>query len=152
MIQSDKFDSLNMNVKKIVNIAFEFIIKRLLEIFGFGILIIGVFLLIALASYSPEDPNFIFPENTEIKNFLGFQGSYIADLFLQSIGFISYLIPLTFIFTGINIFRYKSFFLIIENIFYIILYSFFGSLFLTFFYEMHLNFLLMEMEDLLEII
>ena len=109
MIQSDKFDSLNMNIKKIANIALEFIVKRLIEIFGFGVLLIGVFLLISLASYSPEDPNFIFPENTEIKNLLGFQGSYIADLFLQSIGFVSYLIPLTFIFTGINIFRSKNF-------------------------------------------
>jgi S-DNA-T family DNA segregation ATPase FtsK/SpoIIIE len=135
MIQSDKFDSLKMNIKNIANIAFEFIIKRLIEIFGFGILLIGVFLLISLASYSPEDPNFIFPDNTEIKNLLGFQGSFISDLFLQSIGFISYLVPLTFIFTGINIFKSKSFFLIIENIFFIILYSSFGSLFLSFFYQ-----------------
>ena len=135
MIQSDKFDSLKMNIKNIANIAFEFIIKRLIEIFGFGIFLIGVFLLISLASYSPEDPNFIFPDNTEIKNLLGFQGSFISDLFLQSIGFISYLVPLTFIFTGINIFKSKSFFLIIENIFFIILYSSFGSLFLSFFYQ-----------------
>ncbi len=143
MIQSDKFDSSNMNIKKVVNIAFEFIIKRLIEIFGIGILLIGVFLLIALASYAPEDPNFIFPENTEIKNLLGLQGSYISDLFLQSLGFISYLIPLTLIFTGINIFMSKSFFLIIESIFFIILYSLFGSLFLSYFYEnaftLHIN-------------
>ena len=32
MIQSDKFDSLEMNIKKIANIAFEFTIKRLIEI------------------------------------------------------------------------------------------------------------------------
>ena len=135
MIQSDKFDSLKMNIKNIANIAFEFTIKRLIEIFGLSILLIGVFLLVALTSYSPEDPNFIFPDNTEIKNLLGFQGSFISDLFLQSIGFISYLIPLTLIFTGINIFKSKSFFLIIENIFFIIIYSFFGSLFLSFFYQ-----------------
>ena len=46
-----------------------------------------------------------FPENTEIKKLLGFQGSYISDLFFQSIGLISYLIPLTLIFTGINILK-----------------------------------------------
>ena len=135
MIQSDKFDSLKMNMKNIANIAFEFTIRRLAEIFGFGVLLIGIFLLISLTTYSPEDPNFIFPDNIEIKNLLGFQGSFISDLFLQSIGFISYLVPLTLIFTGINIFKSKSFFLIIENIFFIILYSSFGSLFLSFFYQ-----------------
>ena len=135
MIQSDKFDSLNMNIKKIVNITLLFIAKRLTEIFGFLILSAGIFLFVSLISYSPEDPNFIFPENTEIKNLLGFRGSYISDIFFQSIGLISYLVSLTLIFTGINIIIRKDFFLIIENIFYSILYSIFGSLFLNHFYN-----------------
>ena len=135
MIQSDKFDSLNMNIKKIVNITLLFIAKRLTEIFGFLILSAGIFLFVSLVSYSPEDPNFIFPENTEIKNLLGFRGSYISDIFFQSIGLISYLVSLTLIFTGINIIIRKDFFLIIENIFYSILYSIFGSLFLNHFYN-----------------
>ena len=66
MIQSDKFDSLNMNIKKIVNITLLFIAKRLTEIFGFLILSAGIFLFVSLVSYSPEDPNFIFPDNTKI--------------------------------------------------------------------------------------
>ncbi len=135
MIQSDKFDSLNMNIKKIVNITLLFIAKRLTEIFGFLILSAGIFLFVSLVSYSPEDPNFIFPENTEIKNLLGFRGSYISDIFFQSIGLISYLVSLTLIFTGINIIIRKDFFLIIENIFYSILYSIFGSLFFNHFYN-----------------
>ena len=135
MIQSDKFDSLNMNIKKIVNITLLFIAKRLTEIFGFLILSAGIFLFVSLVSYSPEDPNFIFPENTEIRNLLGFRGSYISDIFFQSIGLISYLVSLTLIFTGINIIIRKDFFLIIENIFYSILYSIFGSIFLNHFYN-----------------
>ena len=135
MIQSDKFDSLNMNIKKIVNITLLFIAKRLTEIFGFLILSAGIFLFVSLISYSPEDPNFIFPENTEIKNLLGFRGSYISDIFFQSIGLISYFVSLTLIFTGINIIIRKDFFLIIENIFYSILYSIFGSLFFNHFYN-----------------
>ncbi len=124
-----------MNIKKIVNIILLFIAKRLTEIFGFLIFSAGIILLISLISYSPEDPNFIFPENTEIKNLLGFRGSYISDIFFQSIGLISYLISLTLIFTGINIILKKDFFLIIENVFYSILYSIFGSLFLNHFYN-----------------
>ena len=44
------------------------------------------------------------------------------------------MISLTYIFSGINIFRYKDFFLIIENTFIAILYSIIGSLFLSYFY------------------
>ena len=83
MIQSDIFDSVNMNIKKITNSAFVFIAKRLSEIFGVLISISGLLLFISLISYSPEDPNFIFPENMEIKNWLGFRGSYISDLFFN---------------------------------------------------------------------
>ena len=89
----------------------------------------------SLISYSPNDPNFIFPENTEINNFIGFKGSYTSDLLFQSVGQISYLIPITFIFTGISIIKSKEFFLIFENTFYIIIYCLFGSLFFTYFYE-----------------
>ena len=124
-----------MNIKKIANTTLLFIIDRLIEILALGILIFGILLLLALIFYSPNDPNFIFPDNTKIENLLGFQGSYISDLFFQSIGLISYLVSLTLIFTGINIFKNKDLFLIIENIFFSILYTIFGSLFLTFFYK-----------------
>ena len=86
-----------MNIKKIANTTLQFIIHRLIEIIGASIILIGILLLLALISYSPDDPNFIFPKNAKIQNILGFQGSYISDLFFQSIGIISYLISLTFI-------------------------------------------------------
>jgi len=134
MIQSDKFDSLFMHIKKVFITAYDFIIKRLIEIFGLIIVAFSILLLLALVSYSPNDPNFIFPQNTEISNFLGFKGSFTADLFLQSIGLISYLIPITLIFTGMHIFRFKDLFLLIENFFYLILYSIISSLFFGYFY------------------
>ena len=92
-----------MDIKKTANLLLNFAIKRLAEIFGIFVFVAGSLLLIALISYSPEDPNFIFPENTNIKNLLGFQGSFISDLFFQSVGLVSYLISLTFILTGINL-------------------------------------------------
>ncbi len=124
-----------MDIKKLGNSVLIFSINRLIEIIGILVICLGLFLLAALVSYSPEDPNFIFPENTKIKNILGFQGSYISDLFIQSLGLISFLIPITFIFTGINIFKSKEYFLLIENIFFIILYASIGSLFLSFYYK-----------------
>ena len=135
MIQSVKFDSLNMDIKKLANTTKTFIVKRLLEITGISVSFFGLLLLIALISYSPSDPNFIFSENTDIKNLLGFRGSYVSDLFFQSIGLISYLVPITFVFTGITIFRIKKFFFIIENTFHIILYSLIGSLFFGYFHS-----------------
>jgi S-DNA-T family DNA segregation ATPase FtsK/SpoIIIE len=124
-----------MNIKKTANLLINFTIKRLAEIFGIIISIAGIMLLIALITYSPEDPNFVFPNNTVIDNLLGFKGSFISDLFFQSIGLIAYLVSFTFIITGINITRTKEFFLIIENTFFIILYSIFGTLFFTYFYS-----------------
>jgi len=132
-----------MNIKKIAYSLLNFVIKRLAEIFGIIIFAAGMSLLISLISYSPEDPNFIFPDNTKINNILGFHGAFISDLFLQSIGLISYLISFTLIITGINIFRSKEFFLIINNIFFSIIYIIFGSLFLNHFYGngylLHIN-------------
>ena len=123
-----------MNINKFINNFLIFVAKRLIEIFGAITSIFGILLLLALISYSPEDPNFIFPENTKIKNLLGFQGSYVSDIFLQSIGLISFLIPFTYIFTGIKIFKSKEIFVFLENTFYIILYLIIGTLFFNSFY------------------
>ena len=120
-----------MNIKKTANLLLNFAIKRLAEIFGIIIFVSGTMLLVALLTYSPDDPNFIFPDNTEIKNLLGFRGSFVSDLFFQSVGLIAYLVSFTFIVTGVNIFKIKEFFLIIENTFYASLYCLFGTLFLS---------------------
>ena len=124
-----------MDIKKTANLLLNFSIKRLAEFFGIIIFIIGGLLLIALFSYSPDDPNFIFPNNSEIKNILGFKGSFVSDLFLQSIGLISYLISLTLLITGVTIIKIKEFFIIIENIFFAIIYTLLGTLFFTYFYS-----------------
>ncbi len=123
-----------MDIKKTASFFVNFASKRLAEIFGIIVTILGILLLISLLSYSPEDPNFIFPENTKINNILGFRGSFVSDLFFQSIGLVSYLISITFIITGINIFKIKQFFLIIENLFFTVIYSLLASLFLAHFY------------------
>jgi len=124
-----------MNIKKTANLLFNFAIKRLAELFGILIFLVGTMLLVALTTYSPSDPNFIFPENTKIENLMGFHGSFISDLLFQSVGLISFLIPFTFMITGINILRTKDFFLFIENNFFTILYLIFGSLFFSYFYS-----------------
>ena len=124
-----------MDIKSLSKKTLDFTIKRLVEIMGIFLIIASVLLFLALFSYSPEDPNFIFTENTSIKNLLGFKGSYISDLFFQSVGLISFLISFTIFFTGINLIKNKKFLIIIENIFFSIIYSILGSFFLTTFYS-----------------
>ena len=124
-----------MKLKKLANNAIDFSINRVIEIIGVTILLAGVLLLASLVTFSPDDPNFIFPDNVEIKNILGFRGSFTADIFFQTFGTISLLIPFTLIFSTINIILNKKIFSVIESIFYTILYSLFGSLFFTFFYS-----------------
>ena len=118
-----------------INKIGSFCIKRLAELIGLILITISITLLVSLLSYSPEDPNFLFPENAIVKNLMGPKGSYISDIFFQSFGLISILIPITYFFTGVNILINKTFLIIIENTFFIIVYTFFGCLFFTVFYE-----------------
>jgi S-DNA-T family DNA segregation ATPase FtsK/SpoIIIE len=124
-----------MNIKKTASLLLNFTIKRLAEIFGILISLAGGLLLLALITYSPNDPNFIFPENTKIENLMGFHGSFVSDLLFQSVGLMAYLIPFTLLITGINILKTKDFFLIIENNFFTILYLISGTLFFIHYYS-----------------
>ena len=79
-----------MNFKNNVEKVKDFALRRLIEFIGIFILFFSVLILVALISYSPNDPNFIYPKNLEISNFLGVRGSIGADFLLQSIGLVSY--------------------------------------------------------------
>ena len=139
-----------MDIKKFTRNTINFGINRFIELFALSIGLLGLLLLIALFSYSPQDPNFIFPDNSTIKNLLGYRGSFVSDFFFQSFGIISILIPISLILSAINIFIKKNIFQIIENIFYILLYLLFGSLFFTYFYSTSFDLLSMEMVVLLD--
>ena len=124
-----------MIFKNYINKIADFVIKRLAELIGIFLVVTSVLLFISLISYSPDDPNFIFPENREIKNILGFRGSFIADIFFQSIGIISLLIPFSLLFTGLSITINKKLRVIIENIFFIILYIIAAAFFFSIFHK-----------------
>jgi len=125
-----------MQLKKIASNIINFGINRVIEIIGVAILAVGALLLASLITFSPDDPNFIFPNDTKIKNILGFRGSFTADIFFQSFGMIALLIPISLILSGANIILNKKIFLIIKSMFYTILYSLIGSLFFSFFYPL----------------
>ena len=123
-----------MNFKSLINKCLEFFVNRLVELSAIVLIFTSLLLFVSLLSYSPEDPNFIFPDNSEIKNLLGYRGSFIADFFYQSIGLISLLLCFTFFFTGIIIFNKKIISLIFANLFYSMIYILIGSIFFNTFY------------------
>ncbi len=123
-----------MKIKNFIDNTTKFVLKRLSELVGLILLGLSILLLISLISYSPEDPNFIFPENAEIKNLLGIKGSFAADILYQSIGLISLLIPISFFFISLSVIIDKKILHIIESLFFIILYSITGTLFFTTFH------------------
>ena len=53
-----------------INKIGSFCFKRLAELIGLILITISITLFISLLSYSPEDPNFIFPENLIVKNLI----------------------------------------------------------------------------------
>ena len=124
-----------MNSQILTNIN-NFIRKRLIESLGVLSVLLSIFLLFSIASYSPSDPNFIYtPENSQIKNLGGFYGSVISDFLLQSFGLISFLLVFNFLTWGINLISKKSVPNFTTKIFYILFYLIFGTTVLNIFYN-----------------
>ena len=65
----------------------------------------AVFLLLAILSYSPEDPSFNYTgSNLEVQNWVGSSGAFLADLLLFLVGFSAYLLPAALIYLGLRTF------------------------------------------------
>ena len=110
--------------------------KRLIELVGVVIMLIGIFLLISIISYSPSDPNFIYtPENTEIKNIGGFYGSIVSDFLLQSIGLTCIFLTINFFYWGLKLATKKIIFNFITKIFFTLIYIIFGTTVLNIFHS-----------------
>ncbi len=124
-----------MNSQIITNIN-VFIKKRLTETLGFLLLLVSIFLLAAIVSYSPSDPNFIYsPENVEIKNIGGFYGSVMSDFLLQSLGLISIFIVINFFIWGLKLITENRINNFITKIFFTLIYLIFGTTVLNIFYN-----------------
>jgi len=105
-----------------------FIKKRLIEICGIFLILVGIFLFLIILTYSPSDPNFIYtPESVEIKNIGGFYGSVISDFLLQSLGLISILLIFNFLSWGVKLVDEKKIKNFTLKIFFTLVYLVFGS-------------------------
>ena len=60
--------------------------RRMSEAGGLGLLAMGMFAALALATYAPGDPSFNSAAPGEPKNLLGYAGASIADTLVQTLG------------------------------------------------------------------
>ena len=114
----------------------DFIKNRLIELSGVSLILVSIFLLASIISYSPSDPNFIYtPENVEIKNIGGYYGSVISDFLLQSLGLISIFLVINFFYWGIKLTTEKLINNFTTKIFFTLLYIVFGTTVLNILYN-----------------
>ena len=78
-----------------------------------GVLLLGsaIFLLISFLSYNLNDPSFNHYINgaKEVKNLGGTVGSYLSDIFFRTLGFTSYILPITFLIITLKLFITEEF-------------------------------------------
>ena len=71
-----------------------------------GVLLLAVFCMVALFSYSPQDPGISSTgSNISIQNAMGKTGAWIADFLLSFIGYSAYVLPVLLILRAWLIFR-----------------------------------------------
>ena len=66
--------------------ARDFLRKRLSELVGLALILGGIALILAIASFRPEDPSLNRSTDQPAMNLLGMSGAVTADLLLQSLG------------------------------------------------------------------
>tara|TARA_R100000306_G_scaffold60810_2_gene61865 strand:+ start:119595 stop:121916 length:2322 start_codon:yes stop_codon:yes gene_type:complete len=68
--------------------------------------LLGLFLLIALLSYSPDDPGFTTTGTGEpVQNAVGNMGAWLADILLHMLGYFAYVLPFALGFKVYRLFR-----------------------------------------------
>ncbi len=85
--------------------------RRVSELTGFLLNILGLLLLLSLVSYIPQDPslNTSTAEGVSVRNWVGPAGSFTADVLFQAFGWVAYLIPLTLFVVGLRLLMVRAF-------------------------------------------
>ena len=86
----------------------DFFRKRLIELAGIALGLIGLAAGLACLSFDPADPSFNQAVDRGPENLLGTPGAYAADLLLQSLGMAAVLVPLLLLGLGWRVARHKS--------------------------------------------
>ena len=82
-----------------------FLVNRLLEISGVASILLSIFILISIISYSSFDPSILNLNNYEVKNIGGYIGANVSEILIQFFGYSSFLICI-----ALTSWAYKLFF------------------------------------------
>ena len=85
--------------------ARDFLRKRATELVGLALMLGGIALILAIASFRAEDPSLNRATDQPAMNLLGLTGATIADLLLQSLGLASLLLAIVPIVWGWRLVR-----------------------------------------------
>ena len=86
----------------------NFLINRLLEISGITSILLSLFILISVASYSSFDPSLLNLNNHEIKNIAGYVGANTSEILLQLFGYSCFLICIILVSWAYKLFFSKN--------------------------------------------
>jgi S-DNA-T family DNA segregation ATPase FtsK/SpoIIIE len=90
----------------------EFVRRRLTELTGLAQIGIALVLIAALATFDPRDPSWNnarpVPLAHGVHNLLGVLGAYFSDVFIQTLGLASYLLPAAIAGWGARAVRHRS--------------------------------------------
>ena len=76
---------------------------RLSEMVGLLLLLLAVATFLALISYSPVDPSAnVATDSERATNWMGLPGAFLADLILQSVGLVGFLVPVAIAAMAVN--------------------------------------------------
>ncbi len=90
--------------------ALTFLLRRLVEGAGLGVVALGLALLLAFLTYDSRDPSWstaVPGAAVHVQNALGRTGAYTSDLLLQTLGYAAYLLPLFLLGWGGRLFRHN---------------------------------------------
>ena len=85
--------------------------RRRSELIGFLLGMLGLLILLSLASYQPLDPSLNSSAATwpAIHNWIGPVGSYLADILYQAFGWVAYLVPTLLFIVGVRLLLVRPF-------------------------------------------
>ena len=110
----------------------KFLINRLLEVTGISSIILSLYILVSISSYSSFDPNLYNFSNYSLVNFGGYIGANISEILLQLFGYSSFLICVILFSWSYKLFFTKSLNLFALNLLFLPL----SVLTLSFFFEL----------------
>jgi S-DNA-T family DNA segregation ATPase FtsK/SpoIIIE len=81
------------------------------ELAGFLVAVVGLLVLLSLASFMPEDPslNTATAAGATARNWIGPVGAYTADLLFQGLGWVAYLVPMILLVVGTRLLLVRPF-------------------------------------------